>query len=56
MVGNETDMTEHPDDILRALATPSVCGSPAPWRRATPRPAQLAETLELPLRGVRRRT
>jgi hypothetical protein len=54
MVGNETDMTEHPDDILRALADPErlrIAGALAAGDAAA---ASLAETLELPLGRVRR--
>lgn len=54
MVRNETDMTEHPDDILRALADPErlrIAGALAASDAAA---AALAETLELPLARVRR--
>ena len=54
MVGNETDMTEHPDDILRALADPDrlrIAGTLAEGEAAA---ATLAETLDLPLARVRR--
>lgn len=54
MVRNETDMTEHPDDILRALADPErlrIAGALAAGDAAA---ATLAETLELPLSRVRR--
>jgi hypothetical protein len=54
MVGNGTDMTEHPDDILRALADPErlrIAGALAAGDAAA---AGLAETLELPLARVRR--
>jgi hypothetical protein len=48
MVGKETDMTEHPDDILRALADPErlrIAGALASGD---------AEALDLPLARVRR--
>ena len=54
MVGNETDMTEHPDDILRALADPErlrIAGALAAGDAAA---GSLAETLGLPLARVRR--
>ena len=54
MVGTETDMTEHPDDILRALADPDrlrIAGALAAGEAAA---AALAETLDLPLARVRR--
>ena len=54
MVGTETDMTEHPDDILRALADPDrlrIAGALAAGEAAA---ATLAETLDLPLARVRR--
>ena len=54
MVGNETDMTEHPDDILRALADPErlrIAGALATGDAAA---GPLAETLRLPLPRVRR--
>ncbi|HWL90696.1 MAG TPA: DUF2087 domain-containing protein [Actinomycetota bacterium] len=54
MVGNETDMTEHPDHILRALADPErlrIAGALAAGDAAA---APLAESLELPLARVRR--
>jgi len=53
MVGNETDMTEHPDDILRALADPErlrIAGALAAGDAAA---STLAETLHLPLGRVR---
>jgi hypothetical protein len=54
MVGIETDMTEHPDDILRALADPDrlrIAGALAVGEAAA---AALAEMLDLPLGRVRR--
>jgi hypothetical protein len=54
MVGTETDMTEHPDDILRALADPErlrIAGALAAGDAAA---GTLAETLALPLARVRR--
>lgn len=54
MVGNGTDMTEHPDDILRALADPErlrIAGSLAAADAAA---TSLAETLGLPIDRVRR--
>jgi len=54
MVRNGTDMTEHPDDILRALADPErlrIAGALAAGDAAA---TALAESLELPLAPVRR--
>jgi len=54
MVRNGTDMTEHPDDILRALADPErlrIAGALAADDAAA---TALAESLELPLARVRR--
>ncbi len=54
MLRNGTDMTEHPDDILRALAEPErlrIAGALAAGEAAA---KTLAETLELPLARVRR--
>ncbi len=54
MVRNGTDMTEHPDDILRALADPErlrIAGALAAGDAAA---KALSETLELPLARVRR--
>ena len=54
MLRNGTDMTEHPDDILRALADPErlrIAGALAAGEAAA---KALAETLELPLARVRR--
>ena len=54
MVGNETDMTEHPDDILRAFADPErlrIAGALAANEAAA---ATLADLLEIPLTRVRR--
>ena len=54
MVGNDPDMTEHPDDILRALADPErlrIAGALAAGDAAA---AALAESLELPITRVRR--
>ena len=54
MVGKETDMTEHPDDILRALADPERLRIAGALATADASAATLAETLELPLARVRR--
>jgi hypothetical protein len=54
MVGNETDMTEHPDDILRALADPERLRIAGALAAGDAEAASLAETLELPLGRVRR--
>jgi DNA-binding transcriptional ArsR family regulator len=54
MVRNGTDMTEHPDDIIRALADPErlrIAGALAAGDAAA---KALSETLELPLARVRR--
>jgi hypothetical protein len=54
MVRNEADMTEHPDDILRALADPErlrIAGTLAAGDAAA---AALAENIGLPLTRVRR--
>ena len=54
MVGNDPDMTEHPDDILRALADPErlrIAGALAAGDAAA---ATLAESLDLPIARVRR--
>jgi hypothetical protein len=54
MVGNETDMTEHPDDILRALADPDRLRIAGTLAAGEAPDTALAETLDLPLRRVRR--
>jgi hypothetical protein len=54
MVGTPTDMSEHPDDILRALADPErlrIAGALAAGDAVA---AALAETLDLPIGRVRR--
>jgi hypothetical protein len=54
MVGTPTDMTEHPDEILRALADPErlrIAGALASAGAGAP---ALAEALGLPLARVRR--
>ena len=54
MVGTETDMTEHPNDILRALADPDrlrIAGALAAGEATA---TALAEALDLPLARVRR--
>jgi DNA-binding transcriptional ArsR family regulator len=51
MVGNRTDMTEHPDEILRALADPErlrIAGSLATSDAST---TALAASLDLPSPG-----
>lgn len=53
MLGTRTDMTEHPDDILRALADPErlrIAGALVAGDRSA---TGLAEALELPLDRVR---
>jgi hypothetical protein len=54
MVGNGTDMTEHPDDILRALADPERLRIAGALAAADAAAASLAETLALPIDRVRR--
>jgi hypothetical protein len=54
MVGNETDMTEHPDDILRALADPDRLRIAGALAAGHAEAATLADTLDLPLARVRR--
>jgi len=54
MVGTETDMTEHPDDILRALADPERLRIAGALAAADAEAATLAETLTLPIARVRR--
>jgi hypothetical protein len=54
MVGVDADMSEHPDEILRALADPErlrIAGALAAGDAAA---AALAESLDLPLARVRR--
>ena len=54
MVGTQTDMSEHPDDILRALADPErlrIAGALAAGDAAA---ASLADALHLPIARVRR--
>jgi hypothetical protein len=54
MVGKETDMNEHPDDILRALADPERLRIAGALAAGDATSATLAESLELPLARVRR--
>jgi hypothetical protein len=54
MVGNETDMAEHPDDILRALADPERLRIAGALAAGDASAADLAEDLELPLARVRK--
>jgi hypothetical protein len=54
MVGNEADMTEHPDDILRALADPERLRIAGTLAAGDAGAAALAESLGLPLTRVRR--
>jgi hypothetical protein len=54
MVGNETDMTEHPDDILRALADPERLRIAGALAAGDATAGALAEALDLPLARVRR--
>jgi hypothetical protein len=54
MVGNGTDMTEHPDDILRALADPERLRIAGALAAADAEASSLAETLDLPIARVRR--
>jgi hypothetical protein len=54
MVGNGTDMTENPDEILRALADPErlrIAGALAATEGSA---AALAEALDLPIARVRK--
>ncbi len=54
MVGNGTDMTEHPDDILRALADPERLRIAGSLAASDATAASLAAALELPLARVRK--
>jgi hypothetical protein len=54
MVGTESDMTEHPDDILRALADPERLRIAGALAAGDATAAALADTLDLPLVRVRR--
>jgi hypothetical protein len=54
MVGNRTDMTEHPDDILRALADPERLRIAGALASADAEASSLAEALDLPIARVRR--
>jgi hypothetical protein len=54
MVGNRTDMTEHPDDILRALADPERLRIAGALASADAEASALAEALDLPIARVRR--
>jgi DNA-binding transcriptional ArsR family regulator len=54
MVRNEADMTEHPDDILRALADPERLRIAGTLAADDTEAAALAESLGLPLTRVRR--
>jgi hypothetical protein len=54
MVGNRTDMTEHPDDILRALADPERLRIAGALATADAEAASLAGSLDLPIARVRR--
>ena len=54
MVGTQTDMTEHPNDILRALADPDRLRIAGALAASEATASTLAETLDLPLGRVRR--
>jgi hypothetical protein len=54
MVGTPTDMTEHPDEILRALADPERLRIAGALAAAEATAGTLADALELPLERVRR--
>lgn len=54
MVGVATDMTETPDEILRALADPERLAIAGALARADATSAQLAEALEMPVARVRK--
>jgi hypothetical protein len=54
MVGTPTDMTEHPDDILRALADPERLRIAGALATADAAAADLAALLGLPIARVRR--
>jgi hypothetical protein len=54
MVRNGTDMTEHPEDILRALADPERLRIAGALAAGDATAKTLSETLELPLARVRR--
>lgn len=54
MVGTPTDMSEHPDDILRALADPERLRIAGALASGDAGAASLADALELPIARVRR--
>jgi hypothetical protein len=54
MVGSPTDMSENPDDILRALADPERLRIAGALASATASAAELADALDLPIMRVRR--
>ena len=54
MVGTPTDMSEHPDDILRALADPERLRIAGALAAGDAGAASLADALELPIARVRR--
>ena len=54
MVGTPTDMSEHPDDILRALADPERLRIAGALAAGDAGAASLAEALDLPIGRVRR--
>jgi hypothetical protein len=54
MVGVVTDMSETPDDILRALADPERLSIAGALARGEESAATLAEALELPVSRIRR--
>ena len=54
MVGTPTDMSEHPDDILRALADPERLRIAGALAAGEAEAASLAHALDLPIGRVRR--
>ena len=54
MVGTPTDMSEHPDDILRALADPERLRIAGALAAGEAEAASLAQALDLPIGRVRR--
>jgi hypothetical protein len=54
MVGRTTDMAEHPDEILRALADPERLAIAGSLARAGSSARGLAESLGIPLERVRK--
>ncbi|HYY09185.1 MAG TPA: DUF2087 domain-containing protein [Actinomycetota bacterium] len=54
MVGSPTDMSENPDEILRALADPERLRIAGALAAATASAVELADALQLPIGRVRR--